>query len=63
MTFKAFATIHVNVDPQTVLEFVLDIDRYRLADHKIAHVSTVVGPNEAGTGSIRVYVPHALYVA
>lgn len=49
------ATADVAATPQAVLEFVLDLDRYRQADHKITRVSSVTGPDEAGRGSVRVW--------
>lgn len=55
MSLTVSATVDVNATPQTVLEFVLDVDRYRQADHKIFRVSSVVGPDDAGKGSIRLW--------
>ncbi len=45
----------ISATPQEVLEFVLDIERYKQADHKITHVSSVTGPDESGAGSVRLW--------
>ncbi len=55
MTVTASASAHVDADPQTVLEFVLDLDRYRQADRKILRVSAVEGPDADGHGSAKMW--------
>ena len=55
MLLTVSATANVAATPQAVLEFVLDLDRYRQADHKITRVSSVTGPDEAGRGSVRLW--------
>ena len=55
MSLIVSATANVAATPQAVLEFVLDLDRYRQADHKITRVSSVTGPDAAGRGSVRVW--------
>lgn len=52
MSLTASATTTVRATPRDVLEFVLDLDRYRLADHKIRRISTVEGPDDVGEGSV-----------
>ncbi len=48
----ASASTSVGTSAQKVLEFILDLDRYRQIDTKIVRVMSVVGPNEAGAGSV-----------
>ncbi len=55
MTLTVSATAEISATPQEVLEFVLDLDRYRQADHKIIRVSSVTGPDENGAGSVRLW--------
>lgn len=55
MTLRVEATVEVASTPQEVLEFVLDMDRYRQADQKITRVSSVTGPDAAGQGSVRMW--------
>lgn len=55
MGLNASATITVNATPEEILKFVLDMDRYRLADHKIRRVTSVVGPDEQGRGSVKMW--------
>lgn len=55
MSLTVSATIELAATPQEVLEFVLDLDRYRQADHKISRVTSVIGPDAAGKGSIRLW--------
>ena len=55
MTLHAAASAAIAASPQTILEFVLDLERYREADHKITRVSSVVGPDELGNGSARLW--------
>lgn len=51
----ATSTVEIpGVAPQEVLEFVLDLERYKDADHKIVKVGTVTGPDESGCGSIKL---------
>lgn len=55
MTLIVSSTADVSATPQAVLEFVLDLDRYRQADHKISRVSSVTGPDDSGHGSVRLW--------
>lgn len=55
MTLNVSATIDIHATPESVLLFVLDLDRYRQADHKITGVTSVTGPDENGKGSARVW--------
>ncbi len=55
MSVTVSASADVDATPQAVLDFVLDIDRYRQADHKIVRLSSMSGPDEAGRGSMRVW--------
>jgi carbon monoxide dehydrogenase subunit G len=55
MTLTASATVEVRASPQQVLEFVLDLERYRQADHKITRVSSVTGPDAHGEGSVKLW--------
>ncbi len=55
MALSVSATTSVAASPKELLEFVLDLDRYREADHKILRVSKVEGPDENGLGSARVW--------
>lgn len=55
MTLTVSATAEISATPEQVLEFVLDLDRYRQADHKITRVSSVTGPDENGVGSVRLW--------
>jgi len=51
----AACTIEIEgVSPQQVLEFVLDLERYKEADHKIVRVGAMSGPDAAGRGSVKV---------
>lgn len=55
MSLDVSSTAEISATPQEVLEFVLDLESYRQADHKITRVSSVTGPDENGAGSIRVW--------
>lgn len=55
MSLNVSSTAEISATPQNVLEFVLDLESYRQADHKITRVSSVTGPDENGAGSIRVW--------
>lgn len=54
MALKAEATATVAATPQAVLEYVLDLHRYRQIDPKILRVFSVTGPDEAGRGTISI---------
>lgn len=54
VTLRAEATATVAATPQSALEFVLDVDRYRQIDPKIVRVFSVTGPDSEGRGSIRL---------
>lgn len=43
------ASTTVSVSPDEVLEFVLDLDRYREADHKIGHIGALHRDGDRGT--------------
>jgi hypothetical protein len=55
MALTARASTTVQATPREVLEFVLDMERYRQADHKIRHVSSVDGPDKSGAGSVKMW--------
>lgn len=55
MSLTVSATAEVAASTRTVLEFVMDIDRYRQADRKITRLSSMSGPDEHGRGSIRIW--------
>lgn len=55
MTISVSATTDVHASPEAVLSFVLDLDAYRQADHKITRVSSVTGPDANGLGSVKVW--------
>lgn len=55
MPLNVSASAEVQASPQAVLEFVLDLDRYRQADHKITKVRSVTGPDADGRGSVRLW--------
>jgi hypothetical protein len=46
LTAKGIVT--VNATAQAVLEFVLDLERYKRVDRKIVRVSSVHGPDTSG---------------
>lgn len=54
MTLRAEATVTVAATPQSVLEFVLDVGRYKQVDPKIMRVFSVTGPDSDGRGSVRL---------
>jgi Polyketide cyclase / dehydrase and lipid transport len=55
MSLTAEATVSVQASPQAVLEFVLDVDRYREVDRKIIRVSSVDKPDIHGKGSVKIW--------
>ncbi|MDE0700082.1 MAG: SRPBCC family protein [Acidimicrobiaceae bacterium] len=55
MVLRASASVEVRATPQEILEFVLDLDRYGQVDSKILAVGSVVGPDEAGRGRVRLW--------
>ncbi len=55
MSLTAEGSVSVQATPQAVLEFVLDLDRYRRVDRKILRVSSVDGPNADGKGSVKIW--------
>ena len=55
MTLTVSSTAEISATPQEVLEFVLDLEQYRRADHKITRVSSVTGPDENGVGAVRLW--------
>ncbi len=51
----ASATIDIDgVSSQDVLEYVLDLEQYMEADHKITKVRSVTGPDADGNGSAKI---------
>lgn len=55
MALTASSTVDIEgVTAQEVLEYVLDLERYKEADHKITSVGEVVGPDAEGKGSAEV---------
>jgi Polyketide cyclase / dehydrase and lipid transport len=55
MSLIAEATVSVHASPQAVLEFVLDVERYREVDRKIIRVSSVDKPDADGKGSVKIW--------
>ena len=55
MTVSASATTTVAVDARTLLEFVLDLERYKQVDRKIVRVGRVDAPDQEGKGSVRLW--------
>ncbi len=55
MTLQARASTTVSASAQEVLEFVLDLEKYMAADHKITKVVKVTGPDESGAGSAKLW--------
>ncbi|MFT3851448.1 MAG: SRPBCC family protein [Ilumatobacteraceae bacterium] len=55
MTLTAAATVFVEATPREILELVVDLHRYREVDPKILRVVSVVGPDEAGRGTVRLW--------
>jgi len=55
MTMTAEATVEIAATPQAVLEFVLDLERYKEVDPKFVRVVSVDGPDKAGRGSAKIW--------
>ncbi len=55
MTIRASADTEVAATGQQVLEFVLDLHRYKEVDKKIVRVVSTEGPDEAGRGSVKLW--------
>ncbi len=56
MTLTASSTVEIEgASAQDVLEYVLDLERYKESDHKIVKVGEVIGPDDAGKGSVDVW--------
>ncbi|MFT4571039.1 MAG: hypothetical protein ACI8TX_003577 [Hyphomicrobiaceae bacterium] len=55
MGLTARASAIVVATPEEILELVLDMDRYRLADHKIRRVTPVTGTYQNGAGSVEIW--------
>jgi len=51
----AEASVRVQATSRSVLEFVLDLDRYREVDPKIVRVGSMEGPDAQGRGSVRLW--------
>ncbi len=54
MALTATSTVEVEASPQEILEFVLDLESYREADHKITKVLSIDEIDEAGKGSATI---------
>lgn len=48
-TIVGEATVTVAASPQEILDFVLDLERYRHADHKIGRVGAITRDGDQGT--------------
>lgn len=55
MTITASASTTISADAQTILEFVLDLERYADVDAKIVRVGAVEDPDADGRGSVRLW--------
>jgi len=55
MALEASAAVDIEASPREVLEFVLDLKRYRQVDGKIRWVGSVVGPDDDGHGTANVW--------
>lgn len=55
MTLTASARVVVSAEPQSILEFVLDLERYMQADHKITRVAEITAPDNDGKGYVKVW--------
>ena len=55
MTMTASASVEIATEAREVLEFVLDLERYKEVDPKIVRVSSVEGPDEDGRGSAKLW--------
>jgi Polyketide cyclase / dehydrase and lipid transport len=55
VTVSASATTVIGASPREILEFVLDLNRYKTIDHKIVRVGKIVGPDTSGHGSVRLW--------
>lgn len=55
MALTASCTVDIEgASAQEVLEYVLDLERYKEADHKIVSVGEITGPDADGKGSVDV---------
>lgn len=54
MAMSAHASTRVGASPQTVLEFVLDLERYKEVDKKIVKVLGTDGPDSDGRGWVKM---------
>lgn len=55
MTLTAQASIDVATSPETILDFVLDLEKYQEVDAKFVRVGKVEGPNAEGRGSVSMW--------
>jgi hypothetical protein len=55
VSVTASATTIIRADPKGVLEFVLDLNRYKEVDRKFVRVGKVIGPDADGRGSVRLW--------
>lgn len=53
MALRAEGTIEIDAPPQAILEWILDMDRYRQVDHKIAAVKQQSELDADGRGTLR----------
>ena len=53
------ATTTVSATPADVFDFVLDLHRYRQADHKIGRVGTIHSEGDSGTAQLEIGSPVA----
>jgi hypothetical protein len=55
VSVTASATTIIRAEPRAILEFVLDLNRYKEVDHKFVRVGKVVGPDAEGHGSVQLW--------
>jgi hypothetical protein len=55
VTITAEASTTIAASPQAILEFVLDLNRYRQVDTKIVRVVSTAGPDVDGHGSVKIW--------
>ena len=55
MSLKSSATVEVNASAQEILEFILDLERYKQIDPKILSGKTIEGPDADGNGRIKLW--------
>ena len=55
MTVTASSTTVIRASSREILQFVLDLTRYKEIDRKIVRVGRVIGPDSSGLGSVRLW--------